>query len=936
MPPKSTEIQAHFIPNAHLDREWTIDFHHTRYLTVLFLDKVIELMREIPGYCYLLDSQSVPLEDYFEIRPENKMAVARLMRAGRLQVGPWYTALDMNCVSGESVVRNLLIGHLVAESYGPVMKVGYTPFGWGQISQLPQIYNGFGIDFCVFYRGITPEQAPKTEFLWEGSDGSVILASRLGEGARCNFTFPVWRESIFTGNPSKKNRELDWTNGEMPFKYCNEENRYEHGRVLNPASKKLDGKALQAHFRQNFDLQQADFSTNQIAYMHGMDTCMPDMLEYEAVKQCRKHLRKNESFFLSSLPRFTESVKRVVDKNTLATLRGELKHFQPDSRSLGIANDIISCRSRQKALTDKTETMLTRRTEPLALIADMLGRPWPKQYLAIAWKTYLKCLPHDTIAGCSIDKVEEDATHRLQETQSIANLVLEESLAHIQCRIDNSGSKKQDILLTVFNPSPFERSECITTYVAIPRELGITDFTLLNDTAQKIPCEKYPTGHFGALYRDRTDLAQYSSSDEYRIVFEASAIPPLGYRTFTIRKGAAVRKQGPISTGRGVLENRFLLVKINADGTLDMTDKETGRQYVKLHYFEDSGEIGHAWTHRAPFRDKTITSKNGRATVRLVENSALHATYAVKYVMMVPETTHFSKKPGQAHRLTRRSNTLKPIAIASHLTLRKDGRSLEVKTRIDNTCKNHRLRLMLPTGLKTDVSHAETAFDVVARRIPRDEKNPYGYLPHLTFNFLHFVDLNDSRQGFSFIGNGLKEYEALDDAKRTIAVTLIRACEIRLCTTSYASLENRPGDLSQGLGINEFQYYLCPHAHGWAESFVQDEAERLNVPLSVCQAACSPGGTLPRIFSFVEIKGKNIRLSALKKGDRDNAIIVRVYNPSRKDATGKLRFYAPVAKAYPVNMNEEKTTGRISFSGRNINLKLPHGKIETIALTLRT
>lgn len=34
-----------------------------------------------------------------------------LIRDRRLNAGPWYTALDMNCLSGETIVRNLLLGH---------------------------------------------------------------------------------------------------------------------------------------------------------------------------------------------------------------------------------------------------------------------------------------------------------------------------------------------------------------------------------------------------------------------------------------------------------------------------------------------------------------------------------------------------------------------------------------------------------------------------------------------------------------------------------------------------------------------------------------------------------------------------------------------------------------------------------------------------------
>ncbi|MHC2995645.1 MAG: hypothetical protein IBV53_09120 [Candidatus Atribacteria bacterium] len=55
-----------------MDREWTIDFQHTRNLAVEFLDNLIDIMKKIPEYHFLLDSQTVPVEDYFKIRPEKE------------------------------------------------------------------------------------------------------------------------------------------------------------------------------------------------------------------------------------------------------------------------------------------------------------------------------------------------------------------------------------------------------------------------------------------------------------------------------------------------------------------------------------------------------------------------------------------------------------------------------------------------------------------------------------------------------------------------------------------------------------------------------------------------------------------------------------------------------------------------------------------------
>ena len=118
---------------------------------VEFMDKLLKIFEEYPEYeSYLLDSQIIPIEDYLLIRPEKKGEIVKRIKEGRLQVGPWYTLPEEHLVNGESLVRNLLLGHRLSEKYGGTMKVGYSPFSYGQASQMPQIYLGFGIDTILF------------------------------------------------------------------------------------------------------------------------------------------------------------------------------------------------------------------------------------------------------------------------------------------------------------------------------------------------------------------------------------------------------------------------------------------------------------------------------------------------------------------------------------------------------------------------------------------------------------------------------------------------------------------------------------------------------------------------------------------------------------------------------------------------------------------
>jgi alpha-mannosidase len=85
----------------------------------------------------------LPVEDYLEARPERRPDLERLVRAGRLFLGPWYALADEYLVSPEALIRNLSLGMRLAREFGPIMSEGYVPDAFGHIAQLPQILQGF-------------------------------------------------------------------------------------------------------------------------------------------------------------------------------------------------------------------------------------------------------------------------------------------------------------------------------------------------------------------------------------------------------------------------------------------------------------------------------------------------------------------------------------------------------------------------------------------------------------------------------------------------------------------------------------------------------------------------------------------------------------------------------------------------------------------------
>ncbi len=147
---------------------------------VRLLDEVLALFDTEPRFQhFVLDGQSIFLEDYLSIRPETFERIEALVQDGRLLVGPWYVQTDPISVSVESLIRNLMIGLRTARVFGPPMRVAYMPYASELVPALPQIFKDFGIEVALAPNRIAGEPL---ERIWEGDDGTRIPLAALPDG----------------------------------------------------------------------------------------------------------------------------------------------------------------------------------------------------------------------------------------------------------------------------------------------------------------------------------------------------------------------------------------------------------------------------------------------------------------------------------------------------------------------------------------------------------------------------------------------------------------------------------------------------------------------------------------------------------------------------------------------------------------------------------
>ena len=104
----------HVISHTHWDREWYQTFQQFRLKLVQLVDNLLEILERDPDYKYfMLDGQTIVLDDYLEIRPEQEQILRAHIQSGRIVIGPWHILPDMFLVGPEAHIRNLLEGAAV-------------------------------------------------------------------------------------------------------------------------------------------------------------------------------------------------------------------------------------------------------------------------------------------------------------------------------------------------------------------------------------------------------------------------------------------------------------------------------------------------------------------------------------------------------------------------------------------------------------------------------------------------------------------------------------------------------------------------------------------------------------------------------------------------------------------------------------------------------
>jgi alpha-mannosidase len=545
---------------------------------------------------------------------------------------------------------------------------------------------------------------------------------------------------------------------------------------------------------------------------------------------------------------------------------------------------VFTTQAETKKRIRTTEELLLN-AEKFAAFSTQWGRAYPSEQFDRGWKDLLFDDFHDIFPGSGIAVNYLDAKRNLEDVQRVANGILRDSLDEIS---SNISLQREGTPIVVFNSLSWPREESLETEVVLP---GSASGVEIVDAAGK------PT-----IYQ----MLHPDNGNRHQRVLLRVKVPSLGYSTYYARPVTKPAPTAAIVKATGdTLENDLVRVKVDPKTgcmtslfdkrsnieALARSESDTGGPKDSicgnlLQAFRDKPKQWDAWNIDADF-EEAHWDLNQADEVKLVENGPLRAVLRV--------TSHFQN-----------SKFIRDIVLNA------DSSRVDVKMTADWHEKHVLLKVAVPVSVHSNVATFEIPYGTIERPTTRNTKAEQG---KFEVPAMHWADLSDDKHGLSLLNDCKYGYDAKANVLR---LSLLRSPEWP--------------DPHADEGLHEFTYSFYVHRGSWKDGLTVRRGYELNYPLLWSQAE-RHSGNLPEEHSFLTVQGDNVVLTAAKKAEDDNAVLLRFYEWAGKESDITLHPDTSVADASETDLMERSIQPVTSKDGGLVVHTKPY-EIKTVKVQL--
>lgn len=582
----------------------------------------------------------------------------------------------------------------------------------------------------------------------------------------------------------------------------------------------------------------------------------------DIIKSKIKNFNRNNKKFkikLSSLKEYFESTK---DNTDFETITGELRN----NANSNILASVFSSKIHLKQQNMLCQWRLGKIVEPLyslMLMNNLLKSK--KENTDYAWKTLIQNHAHDSICGCSLDAVHRENEMRFEKVLQICNSLLDNAKYNLAEKI----SKKE---LGLINLSNYDFSGVISFYSDKKLPLPIVGKKKLfpieiSQDIHNIPVQE----HYKYYY-------------EYLINVENLKGMSFAKQPFNTIKNTDLKLD------KNTIENEFLQVKINNDGTLNLKNKLSNIEFKNIFKITNEADVGDSYNFSCILNDSPIVAEYKKS--QIIEDNSLRKVLRLTYEMLVPS---------HAKNINERSKKLLKHIFDVDLILTIASKRLDIKINYENYSKDQiiKVNFNLPKSIEKTVS--EDTFGVIERNFIRD----YNYKDNLPKEKFKETDINiNCMQRFVMAENlcvltkGLQEYEVF---KNNLNITILRSfgCISRktLLTRTSAAGPPLPTPEGQCLGKQTAELSLMITDN---ENEAFKEADFYYNPIIAVDGKGAKSSL--NAFDFINIP-EPFYVYNIKEAENRDGVIVKVFNLSDKMESLSLEKNMEI---FEVNLLEEE------------------------------
>ncbi len=555
---------------------------------------------------------------------------------------------------------------------------------------------------------------------------------------------------------------------------------------------------------------------------------------------------------------YAQAVRNEIQE--IPTITGE----QNCGREVAVFPGIHSARIHLKQHSLLCEYLLQSIAEPLATLSWLAGGEYPADQLMARWRKLLRNHPHDSICGVSVDPVHYNMEQRLT---SLEQEIRSDIICSARGLMGGEG-------VYLFNPSPFVREEIIT----IPN----LDFEALS----------LPEGCQYDMGKDQVAVP---------VRMEALSLTAVGSDNTMHVDG-----EWQIDREKRKVTNDFFTLEIKDDGSLDLYDHASKQKFRGLHIFEDVSDAGDCYNYSPCHEEVLYSSQGKKADIAYTLEGQLLLRISIGHVLDIPQGLVDGK----------RSKENISIPIDTQITVHRNSPLIRCKTTIRNRARDHRLSIKFQTGLASDKHHAGTIFEAIERsnevedlrieqqsslNVTAREVRDYGDHP-----MDGWVAQGNGRAGLLLISRDLREYQC--NVQGDVLLHLFRS----VGWIAQSNLESRSGDAGPNimapdawmLRDMQFEYAFCSFGSDWKECLHEIDMQLLP-PYQFMGAGSSCTAEQQILRLDVQSQHGGLRVSACKRSENGEALLLRMYNPDDAQIQARLQLGFPILRACKTNLSEQ-------------------------------